>query len=78
MPEWLTSEVAQVLVLEAPVVFIGTFAIWSLMHGLIKALEAIVKLTDTLRDIALRQTTVLQDATVTAPDLNQLAETGLD
>ncbi|MEL7442257.1 MAG: hypothetical protein AAFN66_05390 [Pseudomonadota bacterium] len=77
-PEVFTPEVIAALIVDSPIVLFGMFAVYSLKSVLIKALEAIVSMARTIREISLSQSRALQDATVTAPDLNQLAETGLD
>lgn len=46
-----TPDVIQVLAIESPIVVLAMFAIWALMHSLIKALNVIVDLATTLKDL---------------------------
>lgn len=50
MPEWLNNEVIATLLVETPVALVALFAMWCMMHGLIKALNVIVKLADAILD----------------------------
>lgn len=45
-----TREIIQILAIESPTVILAIFTIWALMHVLVKALNVIVDLANTLKE----------------------------